>query len=101
MQRGDNAQAETKNSLREMNQMVEKGAQMAADINIELTKQIEQLDRMADRVKDTDSVLKKAQKNITYFARAMECDMCMAGLLVLILLCLVAVIVLAVKKNSS
>jgi hypothetical protein len=56
---------------------------------------------MADRVKDTDSVLKKVQKNITYFARAMECDMCMAGLLVLILLCLVAVIVLAVKKNSS
>jgi hypothetical protein len=36
-----------------MNQMVERGIQMAADINIELNKQIEQLDRMNDKVKDT------------------------------------------------
>jgi cytochrome c1 len=74
---------------------------MAADVNIELNKQIEQLDRMNDKVKDTESTLKKAQKNIVYFMRAMECDMCMAGLLVLILLALVTVIVLVVKKNSK
>lgn len=56
---------------------------------------------MNDKVKDTGSTLKKAQKNIVYFMRAMECDMCMAGLLVMILLALVAVIVLAVKKNQK
>lgn len=34
MKKGDDAQAQTKNSLKEMNIMVEKGIQMAADINI-------------------------------------------------------------------
>ena len=56
---------------------------------------------MNDKVKDTESTLKKAQKNIIYFARALECDMCMAGLLVMILLGLVCVVVLAVKKNQK
>lgn len=74
---------------------------MAADINIELNKQIQQLDRMNDKVKDTESTLKKAQKNIVYFMRALQCDMCMAGLLVLILLALVTVIVMAVKKDQQ
>jgi len=101
MKRGDDAQEQTKNSLKEMNIIVEKGIQMAADINLELTKQIEQLDRMNDKVKDTSSTLQKAKKNIMYFVRALECDMCMAGLLLLILLALVAVIVLAVKKNGG
>jgi hypothetical protein len=56
---------------------------------------------MNDKVKDTESVLKKAQKNIVYFARAMECDKCMAGMLLLILLGLVTVIVLAIKKKDT
>lgn len=56
---------------------------------------------MRDKVMDTESTLKRAQKNITYFAKALECDKCMIGLLGLILLALVAVIVLAVKKNKE
>jgi len=56
---------------------------------------------MNDKVKDTESTLKKAQKNIVYFMRALECDMCMAGLLVLILLALVTVVVMAVKKDQK
>lgn len=56
---------------------------------------------MRDKVKDTESTLKKAQKNITYFAKALECDKCMVGLLILIFFALVAVIVLAIKKSQS
>lgn len=56
---------------------------------------------MHGTVKDTESTLKKAQKNITYFAKALECDKCMVGLLALILLALVAVIVLAVKRAKE
>jgi hypothetical protein len=40
MKKGDDAQDRTKESLKEMNRMAERGQQMAADINIELTKQI-------------------------------------------------------------
>jgi hypothetical protein len=53
---------------------------------------------MNDKVKDTHSTLKRAQKTISYFVKAMECDKCMVALLILILLALVAVIVMAVKK---
>lgn len=56
---------------------------------------------MHGTVKDTESTLKKAQKNITYFAKALECDKCMVGLLALILLALVAVIVLVVKRAKE
>ena len=81
--------------------MVERGIDMANEINLDLNKQIEQLDRMHDNTKDAESTLKRAQKNIKYFVRAMECDMCMVGLLLLILLALVGVIVLAAKQNSN
>lgn len=84
-----------------MHKIYERGIELANDINTELNKQIEQLDRMNEKVKDTESTLKKAQKNILYFARAMECDKCMVGLLIMILLALVAVIVMAVKKNGG
>ena len=40
--RGDDAQEMTKNSVKEMNRIVEQGIQMANDINLELNKQIEQ-----------------------------------------------------------
>ena len=56
---------------------------------------------MNQKTEDTRSTLKKAQKNITYFVKALECDKCMVGLLLLILLALVAVIVLAVKKSQK
>ena len=56
---------------------------------------------MRDKVKDTESTLKKAKKNITYFAKALECDKCIVGLLILIFFALVAVIVLAIKKSQS
>ena len=81
--------------------MTEQGIELAAKINLDLTAQIEQLDRMQDKVNDTESTLKKAQKNIKYFIKALECDKCMIGMLGLILLALVAVIVLAVKKNKG
>lgn len=55
---------------------------------------------MHAKTEDTKSTLKKAQKNITYFMKALECDKCMVGLLVLILLALVAVIVLAIKRSN-
>ena len=56
---------------------------------------------MHEDTKDAESTLKRAQKNIKYFIRAMDCDMCMVGLLLLILLALVGVIVLAVKQNQN
>jgi hypothetical protein len=100
-QKGDDAQDRTVAAVKELNIMTQKGIAMADEINMELKSQIEQLDSMIQRTEDTKSTLNKAKKNITYFVKAMECDKCMVGLMALILLALVAVIVLAVKKNQG
>jgi hypothetical protein len=100
-QKGDDAQDRTVAAVKELNIMTQKGIAMADEINMELKSQIEQLDSMIQRTEDTKSTLNKAKKNITYFVKAMECDKCMVGLMALILLALVAVILLAVKKNQG
>ncbi len=78
---------------------VEEGISLADEINIALNKQIEQLDRIHGKVKDTESSLKRAQKSINYFVRALECDKCMLGLILLNVLALIGLIVLLVKKG--
>lgn len=57
------------------------------------------MDRIHGKVKDTESSLKRAQKSINYFMRALECDKCMLGLILLNVLALIALIVLLVKKG--
>lgn len=81
-----------------MDSTVEQGINLADQINLELNKQIEQLDRIHGKMKDTESSLKRAQKSIMYFMRALECDKCMLGLILLIVLALIALIVLVAKK---
>lgn len=50
-------------------------------------------------MKDTGTALKRAQKTIKYFMRALECDKFMVVLLLFVALALVAVIVLLIKKG--
>lgn len=100
IQRGDDTQSRTHQALDSMFSTVEQGISMADEINMELNKQIEQLDRIHSKVKDTSSTLKRAQKSINYFVRAMECDKCMLGLILLIALAVIALIVLLVKKHK-
>jgi hypothetical protein len=54
-----------------MFQTVEQGISLADEINISLNKQIEQLDRIHGKVKDTETSLKRAQKSINYFMKAL------------------------------
>ena len=56
---------------------------------------------MRDKVKDTDSALRKAQKTINYFVKAAQCDKCMLGLVICIILALITLIVLIVKKKGG
>ena len=99
--KGDEGQERTMEAVVRMKAIGERANELATEVNKNLADQIEQLDRMNQRTEDTRSTLKRAQKNITYFIKALECDKCMVGLLALILLALVAVIVLAIKRNSE
>ena len=99
IQRGDNTQSRIHQALDSMTSTVQQGISLADETNLELNKQIEQLDRIHAKVKDTSSSLKRAQKSINYFLKALECDKCMLGLILLIVLAMIALIVLLVKKG--
>ena len=53
---------------------------------------------MTDTVKDTGTTLKKAQKHIGYFKKALQCDKWLAALFFLNLIALIVLIITIVKK---
>ena len=83
-----------------MHVSLEEGIQLAEAINVQLFRQIQQLEGIQDKVKDTGSTLKRANKNVNFFVRAAQCDKCLVGLIIAILLALVGFIVLLVKKGA-
>lgn len=84
-----------------MNLTLDQTILLSDEINLKLEGQIEQLNRMTERVKDTGTTLKKAQKHIAYFKKALQCDKWLAALLFLNLIALVTLIVLVVKKSKK
>jgi hypothetical protein len=80
---------------------LEQGLALADQINLELDNQINQLDRMTSKVEDTSSALKRAEKQLGYFKKVMECDKCLMGLIFLILVAAIALIILVVKKEKN
>lgn len=95
---GHNLQNKMVNIINDMGMTLEQGLLLADEINLKLEGQIEQLNRMTDTVKDTGSTLKKAQKHISYFKKALQCDKWLAALFFLNLIALVTLIVMIVKK---
>lgn len=85
--------------LDSMDITLEQGLALADQINLELDRQIEQLDRMTAKVDDTGTALKRAEKQLGYFKKAVQCDWCLMSLIFLILIALVTLIILAIKKG--
>ena len=75
--------------------VVEQGNRLADEINLELDKQIEQLDRMEQTVKDTQSVLKRANQLIRYFFRQVYTDKIIMGLICCIVLAIVVIVIVS------
>jgi len=90
---GDRTQAQGNQALDNIICVVEQGNQLADEINLELDKQIEQLDRMEQTVKDTQSILKRANVLIRYFFRQIYTDKIIMGLICLIVVAIVAIII--------
>ena len=99
---GDRTQAQGNQALDNIIQVVEQGNQLADQINLELDKQIEQLDRMEQTVKDTQSILKRANNLIRYFARQIYTDKIIMGLICLVVVAILVLIILsAMGKGGS
>lgn len=80
---------------------VEQGNELADQINLELDRQIEQLDRMYNTVKDTQSILKRTQHLIRYFARQIYTDKLLMCLICLIFIAIVVIIILSATGNNN
>lgn len=98
---GDRTQAQGNQALDNIIQVVEQGNQLADQINLELDKQIEQLDRMEQTVKDTQSILKRANNLIRYFARQVYTDKIIMGMICLIILAILVLIILSAMGKGG
>ena len=98
---GDRTQAQGNQALDNIIQVVEQGNQLADQINLELDKQIEQLDRMEQTVKDTQSILKRANNLIRYFARQIYTDKIIMGMICLIILAILVLVILSAMGKGG
>ena len=98
---GHRVQSEGLDKLKEISNTVDVTNRLADDINKELDEQIEQLDRMFNTVKDTQTVLKRAQVTIRYFTRAVATDKCLMGLICLIFVALLVVVILSIMGKGN
>lgn len=99
VERGDKTQEEMFKMLDDMDMTLEQGLALADQINLELDRQIEQLDRMTSKVDDTSTALRRAEKQLGYFKKVVQCDKWLLALLFLNLVALITLIILAIKKG--
>lgn len=99
IQKGDKEMARMEDAVQNMNVELEEGIRLAEEVNMELHRQIEQLDNIQDTVKDTKSTLKRADRIISFFAKAAQCDKCILALVMMNILAGIAFFVLITKKK--
>ncbi|KAM3140249.1 hypothetical protein pb186bvf_007605 [Paramecium bursaria] len=83
IQLGDETQAKGLQAVQRMQGNIDQAQQIGNEILTELDRQIVKLDSMYDTVKDTQSIIKRSQKYLNYFARQVYTDkllMCLIGL---------------------
>lgn len=88
-------QADGNQALDNIIGVVEQGNKLADEINLELDKQIEQLDRMENTGKEIQSVVKRANVLIRYFARQIYTDKIIMGLICCIILAIVIIVIVS------
>ncbi len=66
----------------------------ADNINVELDRQINQLDKIYGDMKDTDTTLKRAEKHLKYFARQVYTDKLLICLIIFIIIAIIVIIIL-------
>lgn len=88
-------QADGNEALDKIIGVVEQGNRLADEINLELDKQIEQLDRMENTGKEIQSVMKRANVLIRYFARQIYTDKIIMALICCIILAIVIIVIIS------
>jgi SNARE protein len=98
---GHKVQEDGLESLGRTAKMVNEANVMADDINLELDKQIEQLQRTTNTVKETQVIIKRANEYIKYFAKQLYTDKILMCLMLLIVIAIVVVVGLKIAGKGD
>eukprot|EP01016_Furgasonia_blochmanni_P051680 TRINITY_DN8164_c0_g1_i1.p1 TRINITY_DN8164_c0_g1~~TRINITY_DN8164_c0_g1_i1.p1 ORF type:complete len:311 (+),score=67.27 TRINITY_DN8164_c0_g1_i1:3-935(+) len=101
IQLGDNTQKQSGDALTRIQKTVNEGNALADDVQRELAMQEEQIARMTNTVKDTQSILKRTDQLIRYFGRQVMTDKLLMCLLALIVIAIVTIIILKILGKGS
>lgn len=74
---------------------IDEGQALANQIDLELDRQIQALDRAHAKAKDTQSTLKRTKAILSYFGRQIQTDKLLIGCIVLVLLAVVVIVILS------
>ena len=88
-------------SLQNTLKMVNGANSMADDINVELDRQIDQLNGIQNTVKETQVIIQRANEYIKYFAKQLYTDKILMCLMLLVTIGIVVIIVLKVTGTAS
>ena len=81
--------------------MVNGANTIADDINVELDRQIDQLNGIQNTVKETQVIIQRANEYIKYFAKQLYTDKILMCLMLLVTIGIVVMIVLKVTGTAS
>lgn len=101
IQIGKETQKKGLDALDNIQGMVTKGNEIANSVLVELDRQIESLDRDYNTLKDTQSVIKRSQALIRYFARQVYTDKLIMGLICLIILAILVIVILSMMGKDT
>ena len=96
IQKGHDIQEEGLQGLNRVLKNVHVMKDQANTINVELDRQINQLDSIYDNMKDMDTTMKRAEVHLRYFARQVYTDRLMMCLIVVIILAIITIIILKI-----
>ncbi|KRX04168.1 hypothetical protein PPERSA_11292 [Pseudocohnilembus persalinus] len=97
---GDQKQKEALDALDLIDYRVQQDNEIADGVLLELDRQIETLDRISNKVKDTDLVLKRTKRLIRYFGRVIQTDKIIMGFMCLLFVALLVVIIMGIAGYS-
>lgn len=101
IQTGDKYQQQGMDALKRIQMNIHSADQKADQINLELHRQDEQMQKAKEKTQDIQSELKRAQKYLKYFAKQVYTDKILMCLIFLAVIAVIVIIILKIVKKNN
>ena len=88
-------------ALDNIEMQVNEGNNVAGNINVELQRQLEVIERTQDTTKTIQATQKRSESVLKYFQKNLQCDWCIIVMILLIILCIVVIIIIAATGKDE